>query len=129
MLEVRGEFSGLTESCNCVCSDQKIDMTVPVMMTHSEGETEMCFYLTAGTQADPPQPTSSSVYLSRKPDMSGYATTMGGYPNMEAEARKLKAALRPEHASQTDFSSYIAMSFDNPWKIMNRRNDVMYKKL
>merc|ERR1711973_111880 len=91
--------------------DQKIDMTVPVMMTHDEKGQEMCFY------------------LSNKRAMYGYATTMGGYPNMENEARKLKAVLERGRASQVDFSSYIAMSYDNPWKIMNRRNDVMYKKL
>merc|ERR1711884_204386 len=109
--------------------DQKIDMTVPVMMTNDEKGQEMCFYLTAVTQANPPQPTDSKVYLSRKRAMSGYATTMGGYPDMENEARKLKAVLERGRASQVDFSSYIAMSYDNPWKIMNRRNDVMYKKL
>merc|ERR1712241_113471 len=109
--------------------DQKIDMTVPVMMTHDEKGQEMCFYLTSVTQANPPQPTDSKVYLSSKRAMSGYATTMGGYPDMEREARKLKAVLERGRASQVDFSSYIAMSYDNPWKIMNRRNDVMYKKL
>merc|ERR1711953_1035571 len=109
--------------------NQKIDMTVPVMMTHEEKGQEMCFYLTAVSQANPPQPTDSAVYLSRKRAMSGYATTMGGYPDMEREARKLKAVLERGRASQVDFSSYIAMSYDNPWKIMNRRNDVMYKKL
>ena len=70
-----------------LCSDQKIDMTVPVVMTNDEKGQEMCFYLTAVTQANPPQPTDSKVYLSRKRAMSGYATTMGGYPDMENEAR------------------------------------------
>ena len=46
-----------------------------------------------------------------------------------SDLRKLKAVLERGRASQVDFSSYIAMSYDNPWKIMNRRNDVMYKKL
>ena len=44
-------------------------------------------------------------------------------------ARKLKSVLERGRASQVDFSSYMAMSYDNPWKILNRRNDVMYKKL
>ena len=56
-------------------------------MTNDEKGQEMCFYLTAVTQANPPQPTDSKVYLSRKRAMSGYATTMGGYPDMENEAR------------------------------------------
>ena len=49
--------------------------------------TEMCFYLTNAFQNSPPQPTGAGVYLSRKKSMYGYATTMGGYPNFENEAR------------------------------------------
>merc|ERR1712241_1121700 len=109
--------------------DQKIDMTVPVMMTNDEKGQEMCFYLTNDSQGNPPQPTGAGVYLSRKKAMYGFAATMGGYPNFENEARKLKALLERGRASEVDFSSYMAMSYDNPWKIMNRRNDVMYKKL
>merc|ERR1712187_350484 len=109
--------------------NQKIDMTVPVMMTHDDKGTEMCFYLTNDSQGNPPQPTGAGVYLSRKKEMNGFATTMGGYPNFENEARKLKSVLERGRASQVDFSSYMAMSYDNPWKILNRRNDVMYKKL
>merc|ERR1712024_88736 len=109
--------------------NQKIDMTVPVMMTNDEKGQEMCFYLTNDSQGNPPQPTGSGVYLSRKKAMYGYATTVGGYPNFENEARKLKALLERGRASEVDFSSYMAMSYDNPWKILNRRNDVMYKKL
>ena len=110
----------------------------------------MCFYLTNEVQGNPPSPTGAGVYLSRKKAMYGFATTMGGYPNFENEARyfnhffiliflfalnyqcsrKLKALLEREgRASEVDFSSYMAMSYDNPWKILNRRNDVMYKKL
>merc|ERR1711978_431787 len=109
--------------------NQKIDMTVLVMMTHDEKGQEMCFYLTNDSQGNPPQPTGAGVYLSRKKAMYGYATTMGGYPNFENEARKLKALLGRGRASEVDFSSYMSMSYDNPWKILNRRNDVMYKKL
>ena len=44
-------------------------------------------------------------------------------------ARKLKDLLERGRASEVDFSEYMSMSYDNPWKILNRRNDVMYKKL
>merc|ERR1712241_375479 len=109
--------------------NQKIDMTVPVMMTNDDKGEEMCFYLTNAFQNNPPQPTGAGVYLSRKKSMYGFATTMGGYPNFENEARKLKTLLERGQASSVDFSAYMAMSYDNPWKILNRRNDVMYKKL
>merc|ERR1711990_856753 len=109
--------------------NQKIDMTVPVMMTNDDKGEEMCFYLTNEAQGNPPRPTGAGVYLSRKKSMNVFATTMGGYPNFENEARKLKALLERGRASEVDFSSYMSMSYDNPWKILNRRNDVMYKKL
>merc|ERR1712142_394839 len=81
--------------------DQKIDMTVPVMMTHDEKGQEMCFYLTNVTQANPPQPTDSKVYLSSKRAMYGYATTMGGYPDMENEARSETQSCSGERQGQS----------------------------
>merc|ERR1719385_489869 len=40
-------------------------------------------------------------------------TRTGGFMN-------LFRYISGDNASQVDFSSYIAMSYDNPWKIMNR---------
>ena len=110
-------------------SDQKIDMTVPVMMTESEKGSEMCFYITKEFQSNPPRPSGSGVYLSQKKAMSVYAMSMGGYPNMAVEAQKLREKLERGRASQVDFSTYMSMSYDSPWKVVNRRNDVLYKKL
>merc|ERR1712142_628365 len=109
--------------------DQKIDMTVPVMMTHDEKGQEMCFYLTKEFQSNPPRPSGGGVYLSQKKVMTVYAMTMGGYPNMAVEAKKLREKLERGRASQVDFSMYMSMSYDSPWKVVNRRNDVLYKKL
>jgi len=109
--------------------DQKIDMTVPVMMTESEKGSEMCFYITKEFQSNPPRPSGSGVYLSQKKAMSVYAMSMGGYPNMAVEAQKLREKLERGRASQVDFSTYMSMSYDSPWKVVNRRNDVLYKKL
>merc|ERR1711978_335310 len=53
--------------------NQKIDMTVPVMMTNDEKGQEMCFYMTRSTQTNPPSPTDSLVYLSQKKGMTVYA--------------------------------------------------------
>merc|ERR1712130_472607 len=109
--------------------NQKIDMTVPVMMTYNEKGEEMCFYMTSSTQTNPPSPDNSDVYLSQKKNMTVYATTVGGYPDHASEADLLKDILQRGRASQVDFSSYIAMSFDSPMKLINRRTDIMYKKL
>ena len=89
----------------------------------------MCFYITEEFQSNPPKPTGRGVYLSQKKAMNVFAMTMGGYPNMAAEAKKLRGKLERGRASQVDFSSYMSMSYDNPWKVVNRRNDVLYKKV
>ena len=104
-------------------------MTVPVMMTESEKGSEMCFYITKEFQSNPPRPSGCGVYLSQKKAMEVYAMTMGGYPNMAVEAKKLREKLERGRASQVDFSMYMSMSYDSPWKVVNRRNDVLYKKL
>ena len=89
----------------------------------------MCFYITDEFQSNPPKPTGSGVYLSQKKSMNVFAMTMGGYPNMAAEAKNLRGKLKRGKANQVDFSSYISMSYDSPWKKDNRRNDVLYMKL
>merc|ERR1711893_281745 len=109
--------------------NQKIDMTVPVMMTYNEKGEEMCFYMTSSTQKNSPAPTNKDVYLSQKKDMTVYATTVGGYPNHATEAAKFKAVLQRGLASQVDFSTYIAMSYDSPMKFLNRRTDIAYMKI
>ena len=58
-------------------SDEYIPMTVPVTThyTPAEGGKErmaMCFYLGAPSQANPPQPTNSDVYLQDRPAMTIY---------------------------------------------------------
>ena len=104
-------------------------MTVPVMMTYTEKGEEMCFYMTSSTQSNAPAPTNSDVYLMQVKDMTVYATSVGGYPNHSTEAAKLRAVLERGRASQVDFSAYMTMGYDSPMKILNRRTDIMYKKL
>ena len=90
---------------------------------------EMCFYITEEFQSNPPQPSNGAVYIMRSKPMRVYATTVGGYPDMATEARKLRDKLERGRASSVDFSSYMWMGFDSPWKVINRRNDILYKKL
>merc|ERR1712029_846126 len=109
--------------------NQKIDMTVPAMFTYNEKDEEMCFSMTSATQIDPPVPNNSDVYLSQKEDLTVFARSVSGYPDFGEEAEKLKNMLQIGLASQVDFSSYIVMNFNSPRKIINRRTDIMYKKL
>jgi len=109
--------------------NQKIDMTVPARFTYDEKGEEMCFSMTSATQINPPVPNNSDVYLSQKEDFTVFARSVSGYPDFGEEAEKLKNMLQIELANQVDFSSYIVMNFNSPRKIINRRTDIMYKKL
>merc|ERR1719300_726840 len=109
--------------------NQKIDMTVPAMFTYNEKGEEMCFSMTSATQINPPVPNNSDVYLSQREDLTVFATSVSGYPDFGEEAEKLKIMLQIELAGKVDFSSYIVMNFNSPRKIINRRTDIMYKKL
>jgi len=80
-------------------------------------------------QGSPPRPTDSSVYLDTKKAMSVYASTAGGFPDKARQAAALKDRLQRGRASQVDFSTYYSLSYDSPWRVLNRRNDVMYRKL
>ena len=90
---------------------------------------EMCFYLTSSTQSSAPAPNSDKVYLSQKKNMTVFATSVGGYPDHADQAAKLRAKLERGRASQVDFSQYMAMGYDSPMKLLNRRTDYMYVKL
>ena len=85
--------------------------------------------MTTVVQGSPPRPTDSSVYLDTKKAMSVYASTSGGFPNKARQAAALKDSLQRGRASQVDFSTYYSLSYDSPWRVLNRRNDVMYRKL
>ena len=65
-----------------------IELSVPTRTIHGVEWTveykEFCLYVTGN---DPPKPTDSRVYLIRKPEMYVYANSIGGFPNMVAEAR------------------------------------------
>ena len=80
-------------------------------------------------QGSPPRPSESGVYLDTKKAMTVYASTAAGFPNKAQQAARLKEKLQRGRASQVDFSTYYALSYDSPWKVVNRRNDVMYRKV
>ena len=69
------------------------------------------------------------MYLDTKKAMTVYASTAGGFPDRASQAAALKQRLQSGRASRVDFSTYYALSYDSPWKVVNRRNDVMYRKL
>ena len=107
-----------------------MDMTVPVLNTVFSWGSEMCFYLPKEHQYNPPRPINEKVYLSKK-TMRVFATSVGGFPNKRYEARKLALKLSrwsQLNLSNIDFTFFMWMGFDAPWKRANRRTDILFMR-
>jgi len=113
---------------------KKIEMTIPVligMIPKSDDTVEanfnMSFYMAID---DLPAPTNKDVSLYDLPEVTVYVRKFGGYASETdyvQQAKKLRAAL-PE-GTQYDDSYFYSLSYDSPWTIFNRRNEVWYMGL
>jgi hypothetical protein len=113
---------------------EKISMTVPVMTSNEKKEDEsmesnMCFFIPNKFQADPPAPNDSDVEVITRPPLLVYTKQMSGFPNFKAEAEVFKAELEAAGVQDADFSMYFSAGYDSPFKLLNRRNEVMFKKI
>ena len=63
------------------------------------------------------------------PTLLLYSKMMGGYPDFEKEAGIFKTELEAAGHEDIDFSMFYSAGYDNPMKLLNRRNEVMFKKV
>jgi len=120
--------------------NEEVKMTKPVSTLHDVmqkkfgGEVElqeMCFYVPAIHQSNPPQPLDKSpVYIKNRPTMKVYARRFGGYV-LTADAwkkeRDLLATLimgKPHHDNE-----YYTNGYNSPFVMHNRRNEVWIQDL
>jgi len=120
--------------------NEEIEMTRPVSTLHSVqqkkfgGEKElqeMCFYVPASHQSNPPQPLDKSpVYIKNRPEMKVYTRRFGGYV-LTADAWKKERDLldlllmgKPHHDNE-----YYTNGYNSPFVMHNRRNEVWIQDL
>ena len=84
-------------------AEVKIDMTTPVTtMVKEDGDTgnlsyEMCFYIGAAHQSNPPTPSNTRVFIKEEGERKIFTRMVGGWMNPEKwarEAEELKEVLR-----------------------------------
>ncbi|KAG7161541.1 Heme-binding protein 2-like 2 [Homarus americanus] len=121
------------------CSDSKdleMNMTSPVSFFHETYEETMmrcqlCFYLPADYQEDPPEPTQDDVYIENRPMHTLAARMFDGYMLGMAEFEQHKLALQADlklagDEEGIDFSQFYGAVYDPPMKMKNRRNEVWF---
>ncbi|XP_042235057.1 heme-binding protein 2-like [Homarus americanus] len=114
----------------------EMNMTSPVSFFHETYEETMmrcqlCFYLPADYQEDPPEPTQDDVYIENRPMHTLAARMFDGYMLGMAEFEQHKLALQADlklagDEEGIDFSQFYGAVYDPPMKMKNRRNEVWF---
>jgi len=111
----------------------KISMTVPVMISNQKEENkmkrEMQFFIPSKFQDSPPDPNDESVEVITRPPMIMYSKFLPGKPNFDQEAEKFRAELEKDGHTDADFSIFYSAGWDSPFKLLNRRNEIMFRKV
>jgi len=113
---------------------QKIDMTVPVVNTHTKDAVYMAFFMPP-EHSNPPQPTDSNVRIYRAPKGQFYVKSFSGFAyGIFGNKNYFKVALtdliqKMEDASQTvDDTMFFTASYNSPWDLFGRHNEVWIPK-
>jgi len=118
----------------------EIEMTRPVSTHHSIKKKqfggdlevqEMCFYIPAEHQANPPQPLENSpVYIHKRPSMRVYALQFGGYALSSDVWQQQKDILENLLIGKSHHDTeYFTNGYDSPMTLFNRRNEIWIQSL
>lgn len=115
---------------------QKIEMTVPVLVTVTPAQGPFCednftyhFFMPEEFQDDPPKPTNPDVFLDNQAGMTVAVASYSGFSNEKKVAEhgsKLFAELEEDKQAFND-DTYFWAGYDSPFRLINRHNEVWVK--
>ncbi|XP_042875071.1 heme-binding protein 2-like [Penaeus japonicus] len=112
-----------------------INMTAPVTMMEDRVDAvtnryQMCFYIPAAHQMEPPMPTEPGVYIETRPRLTVATRTFGGWVTKMrgwlVHKKALEADLKAAGEQGVDYSRFYGAGYDSPMKYDNRRNEVWF---
>jgi len=110
----------------------EIEMTTPVPTSHSGTvdleDQEMCFWLGSPWQAsDPPSPIDKDVYVVKRPKMTVFVHRFGGFAYSDSDFRQEYEAFKKkltDVGAQYSQEKWMHVSYNSPWEMKNRRNEI-----
>merc|ERR1712079_167015 len=105
-------------------NQEEMEMTIPVVTTHDIVKEER---QARHEKQVAPSPLNSKVYLKTRPAMYIFARRFGGFPLTHDQWEKQRLALEADLlVGKLKYKSdeYMTVGYDNPWKLVKRRNEV-----
>ena len=99
---------------------------------------EMCFYIPKEFQNNPPKPIDKDVTIKKTKERIVFVKAFGGHAmedsvwikHADAFRRELiKEALKDTGAGIDLGPVFYTAGYDSPWKMNDRRNEVMFEKI
>ncbi|XP_037795634.1 heme-binding protein 2-like [Penaeus monodon] len=112
-----------------------INMTAPVTMMEEpvddvSNKYQMCFYIPAAHQLEPPMPTDTEVYIEVRPRLTVATRTFGGWMrkmrDWVTQKNALEQDLKAAAEQGVDYTRFYGAGYDSPMKYKNRRNEVWF---
>ena len=108
-------------------NNEKIEMTTPVYMYPENGTSAMEFVLPKKyMQQDAPAPSGTNVKIYESKPGYFAAVRYGGYSNaskVKLNTNRLMDEIQKHNLKM--ISNPVVLSYDSPYKIMNRRNEIL----
>jgi hypothetical protein len=121
---------------------QNIDMTAPVVTVfdskndikvtkNSQVDTYMSFYIPSQFRNNTPKPTDANVYLEEIPEFVCAAIRFGGYALLHDYLKHREVLIKALglDAQNYETNDLYAASYDSPFKLASRRNEVLLVKI